>query len=258
MSSVRISRDGAIGRLTLARPAKRNALDRAMADDLHAALQEMDANESVRAVSLAGDGPDFCAGADLAALEQMLDAGPEVHREDATALGGVFLQIRAMSKPVVALVTGRALAGGAGLATACDIVLAHEAARFGYPEVKVGFVPAMVLTMLRRCVGEKHAFDLVATGRTIDAREAERIGLVSRVFAAESFESDCEAVVEGLSRSPTMALAMTKRLFYDLDSMPFAQGVALGVTTNAAARATADFRDGVRRFVARPRVENER
>ena len=146
---------------------------------------------------------------------------------------------------------GSRLAGGVGLATACDIVLAHEGAEFGYPEVRVGFVPAMVMTMLRRAVGEKHAADLVLTGRIINAEEAERIGLVSRVVPAATFDDEVDATLHQISRSPTTALALTKWLFYKLDSLSFEDGIAAGVVTNVEARSTDDFKKGVRRFTER-------
>jgi methylglutaconyl-CoA hydratase len=251
MTRIRLLKDGAIGRVVLARPEKKNALDRQAADDLFAALAQFEGDASIRAIHLAADGDDFCAGADLEALERTLEAGTEVHRADAEALGRVFLAIRALMKPVVCSVRGRALAGGAGLATACDIVLAHEDAEFGYPEVRVGFVPAMVMTMLRRAVGEKHAADLVLTGRVINAEEAERIGLVSRVVPAATFDDEVDATLQQIARAPTTALALTKWLFYKLDSLSFDDGVAAGVVTNVEARSTDDFKKGVRRFTER-------
>ena len=251
MTRVRLVRDGAIGRIVLARPEKKNALDRQAADELFAALAQFEGDATIRAIHLSAEGEDFCAGADLEALERTLDAGSEVHRQDAEALGRVFLAIRALMKPVVCSVRGRALAGGAGLATACDIVLAHEGAEFGYPEVRVGFVPAMVMTMLRRAVGEKHAADLVLTGRIINAEEAERIGLVSRVVPAATYDDEVDATLQQVSRAPTTALALTKWLFYKLDSLSFDDGIAAGVVTNVEARSTDDFKKGVRRFTER-------
>jgi methylglutaconyl-CoA hydratase len=251
MSRVRLLRDGAIGRVILARPEKKNAIDRRMADDLFTAFAQFEVDPTCRVIHLGAEGDDFSVGADLAALDRLMDAGADAQREDAEALGRVLLAIRALMKPVVCTVRGRALAGGAGLATACDIVLAHEAAELGYPEVRIGFVPAMVMTMLRRCVGEKHAADLVLTGRIISAEEAERIGLVSRVVPAATFDEDIDATLEQISRSPATALALTKWLFYKLDSLSFEDGIAAGVVTNVEARATEDFKAGLRRFTQR-------
>lgn len=250
---IRLLRDGAIGRLILARPTKRNAIDRQMAEELFSAFAQFESDPACRVIHLGGEGEDFCVGADLSALEEMLDADMETQRADAEALGRVLLAMRALMKPVVCSVRGRALAAGAGLATACDLVLAHEGAEFGYPEVRIGFVPAMVMTTLRRAVGEKHAADLLLTGRIISAEEAERIGLVSRVVPAATFDEDINATLEQISQAPATALALTKWLFYKVDSLSFEDGIAAGVVTNVEARATEDFRQGLRRFSGRKR-----
>lgn len=252
MKNIRIDAEGSIGRITLARPEKKNALDRAMADELAEALFAM-SESPVKVVAIDGEGPDFCTGADLAAIEEMLDAPRQQHIDDAKALGHVFHTIRRMDKPVVALVKGRAYAGGAGLASACDIVLAHEGARFSYPEVTIGFVPAMVMTMLRRSVGEKHAFDLVSTGRILGAEEAQAIGLVSRVFAAMEFDQLSKSVLAKLADAPASAMAATKTLFYKLDMLGFLDGISEGIVANADARSTPAFREGVKRFTSRKR-----
>ena len=243
---IRVDTAGAVGRLSLARPEKRNALDAQCVHELVDAMMEFESDDAVRAVLLKADGVDFCAGADLDALAAMLDANHEAHRRDAADLGRVFLTMRGMQKPIVAAVQGRALAGGCGLATACDVVLAREDARFGYPEVRIGFIPAMVMNMLRRSVGEKHAFDLVASGRTIDATEAERIGLVSRVLAAAAFDAEVERYVLGLASHPVSSMGLTKRLFYRLDLLSFRDGIAEGVSANVEARQTEAFRTGIR------------
>ena len=250
MNNVRMTTEGQIWRITLARPEKKNALDRAMADELAAALFAM-SESPVSVVAIDGEGPDFCTGADLGAIEEMLDAPRQQHLDDAKALGHVFHTIRRMEKPVVALVKGRAYAGGAGLASACDIVLAHEEARFAYPEVTIGFVPAMVMTMLRRSVGEKQAFDLVSTGRILSADEAKAIGLVSRVFASREFDQLSKAVLDKLADAPASAMAATKTLFYKLDMLGFLDGISAGIVANADARATSAFREGVKRFTSR-------
>jgi methylglutaconyl-CoA hydratase len=251
---VLVQSEGATGRITLARPEKKNALDRRMAVELHRALHAWGDDPRIRVILVDALGDDFCGGADLEALVQLIDAGGDAHREDAESLANVFRAIREIRKPVVAAVQGRALAGGAGLATACDIVLAHEHARFGYPEVRVGFVPAMVMTMLRRSVGEKHAADLVLSGRLIDAREACAIGLVSRVLPADTFETDVRETCAALAAGSATAIGMTKHLFYLLDSLNFSEGLSAGVQTNVSARSTADFKDGLRRFLERGRT----
>lgn len=248
MTRIRLALDGAVARVTLARPERKNALDRPAAEELLAALASCAQSTATRAVLLDADGPDFCAGADLRALAAMLDAPEEAQREDAAALGRVFIALREIPKPVVAAVQGRALAGGAGLATACDMVIASESAELGFPEVGVGFVPAMVMAMLRRSVGEKHAFDLVATGRRVDAAEAMRIGLVSRVVPDSELAGRALAVASALAATPPTALRLTKRLFYEMDTLSFEAGIEAGARVNAAARMTDDFRAAVQRF----------
>jgi methylglutaconyl-CoA hydratase len=248
MTNIRLLRDGAVGRIILARPERKNAIDRQMADDLFAALAQFESDGACRVIHLGAEGEDFSVGADLQAWAQTMESGSDTHRQEAEAFGRVLLAIRALMKPVVCTVRGRALADGAGLATACDVVLAHEGAELGYPDVRVGFVPALAMTMLRRCVGERHAADLVLTGRIISAEEAERIGLVSRVVPAATFDEDINATLEQISQSPATSLALTKWLLHKLDSLSFEDGIAAGVVTNVEARATDDFRTGLRRF----------
>ncbi len=249
---IRVERAGGIGRITLARPEKKNALDLAAARELRESLREFAADSSVRVVLLSADGDDFCAGADLSALNALLGADAETQLLDAEALGDVFRVMREMPQVVVAAVRGRALAGGAGLATACDLVIAHEDARFGYPEVRVGFVPAMVMALLRRLIGEKRAFELVATGRLVGAREALELGLVSRVASAAEFDVTIEKLIADLAATPAEALRMTKRLFYALDGTSMEDGIALAARVNVEARSTQAFREGIRRYAPRP------
>ena len=253
MARIRVEREGLVGRIVLARPERKNSLDRDMANELFEACNQLEQDGQVRVVHLTADGEDFCVGADLQALSIALGAASESHREDAEAYGRVLLGIRALMKPVVCSVRGRALGAGTGLATACDLVLAHEDAEFGYPEVRFGAVPALVMALLRRTVGEKHAADLVLTGRVIAAEEAERIGLVSRVLPAAVYDQSVAAVLAGMSKSPSTSLALTKWLLYKLDALSFEDGVAAGVVTDVESRATVEFQDGVR-----SRAEQER
>jgi methylglutaconyl-CoA hydratase len=245
------SREGGILTLTLDRPDKRNALSSALVDALHRALDGADLDADVRVLVLTGAGKDFCAGADLEELLASADASPEANEASALRLGTLFTRMREIPKPVVAMVRGRALAGGAGLMTACDIVLAGAGAQVGYPEVLRGFVPAMVMTMLRRLVGEKTALDLVLTGRLLSATEAHACGLVSRVVPEEELDRELGALTRALASAPVSALALTKQLFYQLDGQSFHQGIALGARVNAMARQTPDFRDAIGRFLVK-------
>lgn len=252
MSGVlRATREASALTLTLDRPDKRNALSAELIDALRAALADAELDADVRVVVLRGAGKDFCAGADLDELLASAGRAPADNEADALRLGEVFLALRRLPKPAVAVVHGAAVAGGCGLATACDLVLAAESARLGYPEIQRGFVPAMVMTLLRRAVGEKAAFDLVATGRLVTAREALALGLVSRVAADGDLEHAAAAVVTALAAGSATALALTKKLLYDLDGLGLDEGIRLGARINALARATPDFRERIARFLAR-------
>ena len=237
--------------LTLNRPEKRNALSGELVAALASALAEAELDGAVRVVCIRGVGKDFCAGADLRELLDSADRSPAENEAEALRLGAIFLALRALPKPVVAVVAGRALAGGAGLATACDLVVMAESASLGYPEIQRGFVPAMVTTMLRRLVGERVAFDLVATGRVLRASEALQLGLVSYVVQDRALQDEAERLLRALTASSLSALAMTKRLLYEQDGLSFEDGIALGARVNAAARATPDFRQAIARFLDR-------
>ena len=246
---VQVSIAGGILTATLNRADKRNAIDRAMIDALLGTLERADLDAEVRVVALRGAGSDFCAGMDLNELLASADHTPEQNREAALHFGGIFPRMRRLPKPVVAVVQGRALAGGCGLATGCDIVLAAESAQFGYPEVQRGFVPAIVMALLRRAVGEKVAFDLAATGRLLDATEAAAVGLVSRVYEDADFEEQAGEVLRGLAGSSSSALAFTKQQFYQLDGLGFEDGIRLGADVNAVSRSTPDFRAALTAFL---------
>lgn len=249
--SIKVEVDGSSGVATISlnRPDKRNALSPILIDELADAVAWSDADERVGAILLRGEGSDFCAGADLQSLADMMEAGVEEQLADADALGDLFLILRRAETPVVAAVHGHALAGGCGLATACDIVLAADDARFGYPEVKIGFVPAMVIAMLRRSVGEKRAFDLVTTGNIVDARTAEHYGLVQHVFPTAEFEQRGRQFVEDLAGHSGSAVALCKRLIYQTERHSFEAAIRAGAEINALARLTEDYRKGVHGFL---------
>lgn len=250
MSHIRVERRDFVGRITLTRADKKNAINGEMAELLFAALQHLEGDNEVRVVHLTAEGDDFCAGTDLDALSQLANQPSEAQRHDAESIARVFLAIRALIKPVICSVRGRALGAGAGLVLACDVSLAHQDAEFGFPEVRMGFVPAMLMPMLRRALGEKRVADLVLSGRVINAEEAGAIGLVSRVVPAASFEADVDAMLSGVARSSPTALALTKWLLYKIDMLSFDDGTAAGIVTDVEARATEDFRAALRRHVS--------
>jgi len=240
---------GGVLTATLNRPDKRNAIDTAMIDALLAMLERAELDAEVRVVALAGAGTDFCAGMDLNELLASADKSVEENRDAALRFGEIFIRMRQLPKPVVALVRGRALAGGCGLATACDLVLAAESARFGYPEVQRGFVPALVINLLKRSVGEKIAFDLAATGHVLTATEAAVVGLVSRVYEDADFDEQAGDVLRTLTSISASALALTKQQFYRLEGVPFAEGIRLSADVNAISRTTPDFRAALQAFL---------
>ena len=238
-----------IARIILNRPERRNALNAGMVTELMDSLALADADERIRVVALSGAGPDFCAGADLEEIREAVEQGILASLVDAEALGELFLLLRRLDTPVIAVVHGRALAGGCGLATACDLVLASSDARFGYPEVRLGFVPAMVMAILRRSVGEKRAFELISLGETIGADSAESIGLVNRVFPVDRFEAEVDGFLRGLSSRSASAVSLSKRLLYQIDGASFEAAIRAGAQVNALARLTDDCRDGIDSFL---------
>lgn len=239
------STDG-VARIILNRPEKRNAIDGLLLAELKQALEL--ARES-RVVVLTGAGKDFCSGADLAALQKVRENGVIENMDDARAMADLFRAMRRHPRPIVAVVKGNALAGGCGLATACDVILAAESAKFGYPEVNLGFVPAMVMAILRRSVSEKRAFELIAMGEVLGAFAAREAGLVNHVFPDEMADEESSAYVARLASKSKSALELCKSLLYHIDGVSFDTALESGVQMNGIARMTPDCREGVDRFL---------
>lgn len=249
MSELLVATEGNVRFLTLNRPEKRNALNDALISGLKSALNDADKNDDIRAIVIRGSGKDFCSGADLSALQKIADATYEENLEDARSLAELFSIIRNVKVPVIAAVHGRALAGGCGLATACDLVVSTKTARFGYPEVRIGFVPAIVMAILRRNLSEKRAFEMITQGFEFSAQEALEMGLINRVFENDTFDAavtDYLSVYKNVSRS---AVILSKRLLYDMDSLSFEDAMEAGAKINAEARMTDDCRAGIARFL---------
>ena len=243
-----------IARIALNRPEKRNALDAGTIAELTDALRESAAAADVRVVAITGAGKDFCSGADLAELEAGFDNGPLENLAGARNMAALFLAMRNHPRPIVALVRGRALAGGCGLASACDVILAEDSAHFGYPEVNIGFIPAMVMAILRRSVSEKRALELIVSGETLTATAAHAAGFVNRVYPAATFETSVEDYLANLASKSASAVSLSKHLLYHMDSMSFEAALEAGVQANALARMTDDYRCGVERFLKKSRT----
>ena len=239
----------AIARITLNRPEKRNALNDEVVTELKDAMRLSAVDESVRVVLIAGAGKDFCSGADLAALQKISEASVMENVDNARRMGELFIDMRRHPRPIIAAIRGRALAGGCGLATACDIVLAEESAQFGYPEVNIGFIPAMVMAILRRSVSEKRAFEMITRGEVIGARAALDAGMINRVFADDEFESRVEEYVQEMAKKSASAVSLAKNLLYHMDGMAFDAAIEAGVQLNAITRMTPDCKRGVERFL---------
>ena len=249
MSVVLSTTDNCIRTITLNRPEKRNALNEELITALKGALREADADENLCAIVIRGAGKDFCSGADLSAIQKIATATYEENVEDARSLAELFLLIRSVKVPVIAAVHGRALAGGCGLATACDLVVATKTARFGYPEVKIGFVPAMVAAILRRNLGEKKCFELLTQGFDYTAEEALHLGLVNRTFDEATFETAVLEYAATYTKVNRSAVEMTKHLLYSIDNHDIGDAIEHGVLTNAKARMMEDCQRGISKFL---------
>jgi methylglutaconyl-CoA hydratase len=241
--------DGAVARITLNRPDKRNALNDALIAGLKGTLAQANDEAAVRVVVITGAGSDFCSGADLDSLQKISEASVAENISDARSLMELFTLIRGVTVPVIAAVRGRALAGGCGLANACDIVLASATARFGYPEVKIGFVPAMVMAILRRNISEKRAFELLARGAEISAAEAKDFGMVNQIFDEDTFEAEVATYARGFEKVSKSAVALTKTLLYQTEGMSFEDAMETGVDVNVIARMTEDCKQGIAGFL---------
>ena len=249
MFEVLVKDSDGVRTLTLNRPNKRNALNDQLISALSNSLRDAESDESLRAIVIRGAGTDFCSGADLSSLQKIADSSYEENLDDAKQLMDLYVQIRKTSVPVIAAVHGRALAGGAGLATACDIVLAARSARFGYPEVKIGFVPAMVMAILRRNIGEKTAFELSTQGFEFSAERALELGLVNHVYDDNEFDQRLAEYVSIYTKVSSSAVRLTKRLLYQMDGLNFEKAILAGAETNAEARMTEDCKKGIAVFL---------
>ena len=248
-STLKFDRDGQVATLTLNRPEKRNAISTPMIEDLVAALGAAEADKSVRVVILTGAGKAFCSGMDLETLQALAKQTAEQNLADSRRMAKMFQLVYSFPKPLITAVNGAAIAGGCGLATLSDFTLAVPEAKFGYTEVRIGFIPALVSVMLRRQVGEKRARDLLLSGRIIDAAEAFRLGLVTEITPPDGLMKRAREVANTLLEASPTSLALTKRLLLRYDEEQLRRELELATQENAQIRATDDFREGLASFL---------
>jgi methylglutaconyl-CoA hydratase len=246
--TIQLAYDGAVATITLNRPDKRNAISFELIDELLRALDEVAKSDAI-VVILTGAGKAFCSGMDLENLKNLLGRTPEQNLQDSKMMVQTFRSLYEFPKVTIAAVNGAAIAGGTGLALLCDFTLAVPEASFGYTEVRIGFVPAIVSTFLLRQIGEKQARDLLLTGRIFGAEEAMRLGLVSEIVAPENLLSRARQLSAVLLQNSTASLRATKKLLTDHARAELDAQIEAAVRENAEIRTTADFREGITSFL---------
>jgi methylglutaconyl-CoA hydratase len=246
--TILVAENEGVRTITLNRPERRNALTPEMQLELIAAMEEASAG-SARVVVLRGAGDAFCSGLDLSALQNMSDKSAADHRADAERIARLFRTLHELPRPTIASVHGAAIAGGTGLATLCDFTLAVPAAKFGYTEARIGFVPAIVSAFLALQIGDKRARDLLLTGRFFDAAEACRLGLVNEIVQPDALEERVLALAQILAANSPESQAATKRLLAAQNKTWLDAAIALAMEANARSRETPDFKEGVAAFL---------
>jgi methylglutaconyl-CoA hydratase len=239
---------GEIGNITLNRPDKRNAISAAMMADLQTALDEIEKSHA-RVVILTGAGKAFCSGMDLEMLAAIAQQSAAENQEDSRRMAKLFRRIWSFPRPLIAAVNGAALAGGCGIATLCDFTLAVPEAKFGYTEVKIGFLPALVSVFLIRQIGEKRTRDLLLTGRIVEAAEAKDLGLVNEIVPAEKLLERARELAQLLIAASPASLSRAKRLMTSAAAAGVDADLERAILENARIRCTPDFQEGLASFL---------
>lgn len=246
--ALELKQDAEIATITLTRPEKRNAISGQMIEDLHEALGEAETGPA-RVVILTGAGNAFCAGMDIDELRAIAARSHEQHLEESRRIARMFFRLHRFPKPLIAAVNGPAIAGGCGIAALADFTLAVPEAKFGYTEVKIGFVPALVSVFLRRQIGQKRMRDLLLTGRIVAAEEALQMELITEVVPAEKLLARAREIAAALIANSPTSLTRTKRLLLQFDEKSIEEEIDLAIRENAAIRSTPEFREGVTSFL---------
>ena len=234
--------------ITFNRPEKRNAISTMMIAELQSALDEIE-KKHVRVVIVTGTGAAFCAGMDLETLSKMAEQSPQENQEDSRRIAKLLRRIWSYPRPLIAAVNGHALAGGCGIATLCDFTISVPEAKFGYTEVKIGFLPAIVSVFLTRQIGDKRARDLLLTGRVFDAAEAKQLGLVSQIVEPSKLMTRAEELAQEICAVSPSSLTRAKRLLVCAEAAGIDADLERAVLESARMRLTPDFKEGVSSFL---------
>ena len=247
-ATITVADEASIRTITLNRPERRNAITPEMQEELIAALENA-AADRCRVVVLRGVGDAFCSGLDLQALNNPSGEVPANHQANAERIAQLFRTLYELPMPTIAAVHGAAMAGGAGLAICCDFTVAVPAAKFGFPEVRIGFVPALVSVFLALQIGDKRTRDILLTGRHFDAAEAHRLGIVNEIVAPESLMDRVGALAQTLAANSPESLAATKRLMAAQHKKWLDSAITSAIEASAQARETEDFREGLAAYL---------
>ena len=255
MEFVKYSVKDRICTITLNRPEKRNALNAQTVTELKKAFKKAEEDDEVKVIVLAAEGDAFCAGVDLAYLEELQQNSFEENLEDSGHLKDLFFQIYTHPKIVIAKIQGHAIAGGCGLATICDLSVASDHAKFGYTEVRIGFIPAIVKVFLLRKIGEGKCKELLLTGELIDAQKAVEMGLINRLVEANDLDASVLDLAKMLvEKNSGQSMAMTKQMIAQVQEMTLVQGLSYAAEQNANARANDDCKKGIAAFLNKEKV----
>jgi len=246
--TIQLAYEGKTAIITLNRPEKRNAISFELIDDLVKALEQVAKSDAIVLI-LTGAGKAFCSGMDLENLKGLLGRTAEENLQDSKTMVQLFRSLYEFPRVTIAAVNGAAIAGGTGLALLCDFTIAVPESTFGYTEVRIGFVPAIVSTFLLRQIGEKQARDLLLTGRTFGAEEALRLGLINEIVAPADLMTRARELAASLMENSASSLRATKQLLTDHARMELNAHIDSAVRENAAIRQTADFREGISAFL---------
>jgi len=244
-----------VATITLNRPEKRNALNAEMVSELKTAFAKAETDQDAKVIVLAAEGDAFCAGADLAYLEQLQQNTFEENLADSSHLKELFYQIYTHPKVVVAKIQGHAIAGGCGLATVCDFSFAADHAKFGYTEVRIGFIPAIVKVFLLRKIGEGKAKELLLTGELIDAVSAKQFGLINDIMPADELDEKINAFTQMLvNKNSGQSMQLTKQMIANVQELSLEEGLNHAAEQNAKARATSDCQQGIAAFLNKEKL----